>query len=138
MKYRLMDVLACPYDKTFPLRLVVLSENVKDREYTGKVPFCELYCAYKGMNIKDMEDPSKAPCAECYKHEIGEGILYCEKCHRWYPIKEDIPILLPDELRNINDDKEFLSKIKDKLSKIDPKLAEDIINNGNPINLKQG
>jgi len=46
--------------------------------------------------------------------------------------------LLPDELRNINEDKEFLSKIKDKLSKIDPKLAEDIINNGNPINLKQG
>jgi len=70
--------------------------------------------------------------------KVGEGILYCEKCHRWYPIKEDIPILLPDELRNINEDKEFLSKIKDKLSKIDPKLAEDIINNGNPINLKQG
>ncbi|MEZ0247652.1 MAG: Trm112 family protein, partial [Thermoproteus sp.] len=23
MKYRLMDVLACPYDKTFPLKLVV-------------------------------------------------------------------------------------------------------------------
>ncbi len=27
MKYRLMDVLACPYDKTFPLTLIVLREK---------------------------------------------------------------------------------------------------------------
>lgn len=54
-----------------------------------------------------------------------------------YPIKEDIPILLPDELRNLNEDKEFLAKIKDRLTKVDPKLADEIINNGNPINLKQ-
>ncbi|MCG2867413.1 MAG: Trm112 family protein, partial [Vulcanisaeta sp.] len=46
MKYRLMDVLACPYCKTFPLTLVVLREKgYPERKYEwSKKPFCEEYC----------------------------------------------------------------------------------------------
>ena len=33
------------------------------------------------------------------KDEIVEGIIVCPKCNRWYPIREEIPEMLPDELR---------------------------------------
>lgn len=33
------------------------------------------------------------------KEEIVEGMLVCQECGRWYPIIEEIPQLLPDDLR---------------------------------------
>ena len=60
MKKRLMDILACPIDKYYPLDLKVSKED----------------------------------------DEIAEGMIVCPKCLRWYPIKDEIPELLPDELRN--------------------------------------
>ena len=48
---------------------------------------------------------------------VIEGILTCSKCSRFYPILEEIPILLPDELRDKKQDIEFLEKNKDKLPK---------------------
>lgn len=41
---------------------------------------------------------------------ISEGIIFCSKCSRYYPIIEEIPIMLPDELRDKNQDIEFLNK----------------------------
>ena len=46
---------------------------------------------------------------------IVEGTLYCDKCSRFYPIIEEIPILLPDELRDKKQDIEFLERNKRKL-----------------------
>ncbi len=46
---------------------------------------------------------------------IIEGILYCIRCRRFYPIIDEIPILLPDELRNEDGDKKFLKNNKKKL-----------------------
>lgn len=46
---------------------------------------------------------------------VMEGALYCSKCSRFYPIIEEIPILLPDELRDKKQDIEFLSKNQDRL-----------------------
>ncbi|MEM4000882.1 MAG: Trm112 family protein, partial [Saccharolobus sp.] len=47
MKYRLMDLLACPMCKHFPLKLFVFSEKEIDRKLSqeDKKPLCELYCA---------------------------------------------------------------------------------------------
>ncbi|MHA1847780.1 MAG: Trm112 family protein [Promethearchaeota archaeon] len=42
--------------------------------------------------------------------EIEEGVMWCTKCNRWYPIRETIPQMLPDELRNENEDIQFLEK----------------------------
>ncbi|MDE1728707.1 MAG: Trm112 family protein [Thaumarchaeota archaeon] len=71
MNRKLMEILACPIDKHFPLELVELASK---------------------------------------EEIISEGIIFCSKCSRYYPIIEEIPIMLPDELRDKNQDIEFLSK----------------------------
>ena len=42
--------------------------------------------------------------------EIVEGVIVCSKCLRWYPIREEIPEMLPDELRKESEDLPFLKK----------------------------
>lgn len=42
--------------------------------------------------------------------EIEEGMLTCSECGRWYPIIETIPHMLPDELREEREDRDFLVK----------------------------
>ncbi len=59
---------------------------------------------------------------------IVEGVLFCISCSRFYPIIEEIPIMLPDELRNKEQDIEFLKKNKDALS-------DKIILHGKPWHL---
>ena len=76
MNKKLIEILACPIDKHFPLELV---------ELTSKDEI------------------------------IYEGIIFCSKCSRYYPIIEEIPIMLPDELRDKNQDIEFLNKYKNVL-----------------------
>jgi uncharacterized protein YbaR (Trm112 family) len=41
---------------------------------------------------------------------ITMGLLYCVKCTRFYPIIEQIPVMLPDELRDKEKDLEFLQR----------------------------
>ena len=59
---------------------------------------------------------------------ISEGVLYCTTCSRFYPIIEEIPIMLPDELRDKKQEMSFLKKYKDK-------LPEKIISEANPWHL---
>jgi uncharacterized protein YbaR (Trm112 family) len=47
--------------------------------------------------------------------EIESGILFCEKCNRWFPIIETIPQMLPDEYRDEEKEKEFLKTNKSLL-----------------------
>ena len=89
MNKTMMDILACPMDKHYPL---------------------ELFDINKKGNI------------------IYEGALFCTKCSRFYPIIEEIPIMLPDELRNKKQEIEFLKNYKDK-------LPEKIITKANPWHL---
>ncbi len=129
MKYRLLDLLACPMCKHFPLELIVIEEkNYSDRKIPGQPPLCELYCGYKEKMIKDLKE--QPPCDECIKKEIVTGVLYCRKCGRWYPIINTIPHMLPDYIRENEKDREleFLSKYKDK-------LPEKIFLKGKPHNL---
>ena len=59
---------------------------------------------------------------------ITEGALFCTKCFRFYPIIEEIPIMLPDELRDKKHEMEFLKNNKET-------LPEKIISNGKPWHL---
>ena len=63
------------------------------------------------------------------KDEIIEGLIVCPKCLRWYPIRDEIPEMLPDELRKGTEDLPFLKKWKTK-------IPEKIVTEGNPFNLK--
>ena len=89
MNKTMIDILACPIDKSHPLELFEIKE--KD-------------------NV------------------ILEGALFCPKCSRFYPIIEEIPIMLPDELRDKKQEIEFLKNNKEQ-------LPEKIISNANPWHL---
>lgn len=60
--------------------------------------------------------------------EIVEGMIVCPKCLRWYPIRDEIPEMLPDELRNMRDEIEFLKKWRER-------VPEKILLEGKPFNL---
>ena len=89
MNKTMMNILACPMDKNYPLELYEIKE--KD-------------------NV------------------ITEGALFCSKCSRFYPIIEEIPIMLPDELRDMVQEMEFLKNNKKD-------LPEKIITMANPWHL---
>ena len=59
------------------------------------------------INIKEDKDNADAI--------ITEGILFCNKCYRFYPIIDEIPVLLPDELREKQKDINFLHKWHNKI-----------------------
>lgn len=40
--------------------------------------------------------------------EIETGLLLCPKCERWFPIRDSIPQMLPDEYRNEKEEIDFL------------------------------
>jgi uncharacterized protein YbaR (Trm112 family) len=61
--------------------------------------------------------------------ELGEGLLFCPECNRWYPIGsavEGIPELMPDELREEEKDLEWLAKWKDV-------APEGVLSRGKPF-----
>ena len=47
--------------------------------------------------------------------EIESGLLFCDKCHRWFPIIDTIPQMLPDEYRDQEKDANFLETNKNLL-----------------------
>jgi uncharacterized protein YbaR (Trm112 family) len=63
------------------------------------------------------------------KSEIVEGLITCPKCLRWYPIKDEIPEMLPDELREKKDELIFLRKWQTQ-------IPENILTEGKPFNIR--
>lgn len=65
------------------------------------------------------------------KEEVSEGLIVCGKCGRWYPIIDEIPHMLPDELRDKREDLGFLEKWRSQ-------APSQVVNGGRPFNLKTG
>ena len=63
------------------------------------------------------------------KDEIVEGLMICSECNRYYPIIEEIPRMLPDDLRSEKEDLTFLKKWRDK-------IPSEILQRGKPSSLK--
>ncbi|MBA3751156.1 MAG: hypothetical protein H0X03_09770 [Nitrosopumilus sp.] len=63
-----------------------------------------------------------------YDEIIEEGLLFCNSCLRFYPIVEEIPIILPDDLRDKNHDLELLKKWSNS-------LPEKVVNKALPWHL---
>ncbi|MFX0080236.1 MAG: Trm112 family protein [Candidatus Hodarchaeota archaeon] len=207
MKPWLFDILACPIDKYFPLKLYIFSFETKSEEFQG---FIDIYekrdlisikeeklievsqekdfflikdnitiektplKTYLGMiissineldNIFDKTENTyskksfniikkeiKYKITEFEKKnnfnnvenifpeiyflnklkvetEIESGLLFCDKCKRWYPIIDTIPQMLPDQFRDKKKEMDFL-KIHKNL------LDEEFFNqNLKPFNL---
>lgn len=89
MKREILDILACPIDKYYPLELI---------------------------EINSRDDV------------VIDGVLLCSNCNRFYPIIDEIPVMLPDKLRNQDEDIKFLLKWVDK-------LPEKVVYNGQPVHL---
>jgi uncharacterized protein YbaR (Trm112 family) len=128
LKYRLMDILACPICKAFPLELQVLEAFKGEAKRRDKVG-CELYCVYNGGMIKEIQKPDLVEdCEVCFSYDLKEASLACPKCGRWYPVMDGIPHMLPDELRNESEDRQFLEKYRDR-------LQEKVVKSGIPFHL---
>lgn len=91
----MLDILACPIDKHYPLELIQID-------------------ASEDTNVKELV--------------IKEGVLFCSECSRFYPIIEEIPVLLPDDLRDREKDIQFLRKWEQK-------IPDKITKNGKPWHL---
>lgn len=92
MKRRLLDILACPNDKHFPLELTVKVE----REAPGHPFTCETFCAQSGIEVEESPvDPGA--CGDCATTEVVEGELFCPACQSVFPVLDGIPRLLADQ-----------------------------------------
>ncbi|HSF50095.1 MAG TPA: Trm112 family protein [Nitrososphaeraceae archaeon] len=134
MKKHMLDILACPMDKNYPLDLIELHvkelENDNLRESNFKFPNDEKKTKKNNLTVNQEINNIRA---EVNKDKdkvivIIEGILYCRKCLRFYPIIDEIPIMLPDELREKEKDLEFLNKWKNN-------IPQKILKNANPWHL---
>lgn len=115
MHYRLMDILACPICKAFPLGLQVLDAAKGEEKHREKVG-CELYCVYNGGLIAHLGKPDLVKdCEICFSYDLKEALLTCKNCGRWYPVIDSIPHMLPDDLRKEPEDREFLVRHESKI-----------------------
>ncbi len=124
MKHRLMDLLACPVEKGWPLKMEIIEEETDERELELPIVndetqvVCRYYCNYKNyvlVNVNEKGEEVPKPldeikkhvtledCKKCFKIEIKKGMLYCPKdSTHTYKIKDGIPIMLtPDQIKEI-------------------------------------
>ena len=194
MKPWLFDILACPIDKNFPLKLYIFSFETKNIDFTNFIKVLENrnlefikqedlieigeengnllikdtiiiektnlknYISLILLSIDELDNFSdrtdnkfsskcftiiqsqiKPKIQEFLKNlnpnqlnnimpelyflnkiktetEIETGVLFCQKCNRWYPIIDTIPQMLPDEFRNEEKEIEFLQNNRNLLN----------------------
>jgi uncharacterized protein YbaR (Trm112 family) len=125
----MLDILACPMDKNYPLDLIELqvkefeNDNLRERDFLK-----DDKTSKKNNLVINQENDIRGERTKDKIIIIIEGILYCKKCSRFYPIIDEIPIMLPDELREKETDLEFLNKWKNN-------IPQKILNNANPWHL---
>ncbi len=130
----MLDILACPIDKNYPLELIEL--NVKELEKDHKIKeYFDSFNPNGNNSIAKINNDNNSKIKEAKEIEqnakviiVIDGILYCKKCSRFYPIIDEIPIMLPDELREKEKDLQFLTKWKDS-------IPGEILTNSNPWHL---
>ena len=130
----MLDILACPIDKNYPLELIELNVKKLEKDHKTKEYFDSLN-PNENNSIVKINNDNNDKIKEAKEIErnakviiVIDGILYCKKCSRFYPIIDEIPIMLPDELREKEKDLQFLTKWKDS-------IPGEILTNSNPWHL---
>ena len=98
MRYRLVEMLACP-DCGGDVRLNVLSTSQNNFGESAIHPRCQRFCAFHDRDVESLAE-SSIRCEACYSAEIDQGTLTCASCPAWFPIIDGIPRLLPLSLRD--------------------------------------
>ncbi|MDF2738459.1 MAG: uncharacterized protein K0S93_2320 [Nitrososphaeraceae archaeon] len=125
----MLDILACPIDKNYPLDLIELHVKEFENDNLRESNFLNDDKNSKNNNLViNQENDITGEVTKDKIIVIIEGILYCKKCLRFYPIIDEIPIMLPDELREKEKDLEFLKKWKNN-------IPQKILSNANPWHL---
>ena len=137
MLKRILDILVCPFDKESALELFELKTKAIDKNVRTEIKnlnssssktkeldkFEKQIPGNKSILNKKLDNENEKNNEENFLLNnnsdndlvIEEGILFCNTCSRFYPIVEEIPIILPDELRDKDKDIEMLNKWKDSL-----------------------
>ncbi|MFO1497472.1 MAG: methyltransferase domain-containing protein [Verrucomicrobiota bacterium] len=91
MKYRLIDLLACPHDRSgLRLKDAQVTKTAHTKKLT-RVP-CRQFCGRRNCSVAEA-DVSAEICSQCYSEEIVEGTLV-SPTGKEYPIVGGIPRLL--------------------------------------------
>lgn len=105
----LLSILVCPFDKVSSLELIelVTKNNISlthydEEDYQSSSLENKLSNTIHYNNVND--------ALKEVNDIVIEGILFCNTCMRFYPIMDEIPIILPDDLRDKSRDLEFLKK----------------------------
>ena len=102
-------------------------QNILD----GREPESKIMVGYEGDKIELTETEKEERKVSAERADVFKEARtpwFCPKCDRFFPIIEEIPIMLPDELRDKKQEMEFLKTNKDK-------LPEKIITKANPWHL---
>ena len=124
---RMLDILVCPFDKESSLELFEFSTRNLEKT-DSKI---NLKSNPQNVKLEDSNENKKEDILNDHSNNdvvIEEGMLFCNSCSRFYPIVEEIPIILPDELRDKNKDLELMKKWRDS-------LPEKVVNKALPWHL---
>jgi uncharacterized protein YbaR (Trm112 family) len=104
MRKSLLEILACPIDKHSPLELIEINVQLANQSSSD-------IRNDGSKTLKRLTDNDTT-----YDNVIvKEGVLFCNRCSRFFPIIDEIPIMLPDELREREKDLQFLLEWKTKI-----------------------
>lgn len=104
MRKSLIEILACPIDKHSPLELIEINVYLTNESFSDK----------QSDNRKTLRE--RINNNTTYDNVIvKDGVLFCSSCSRFFPIIDEIPIMLPDELREREKDMRFLLEWETKI-----------------------
>jgi uncharacterized protein len=104
MRKSLLEILACPIDKHSPLELIEINVYLTNESSSDK----------RSDNRKTLGELTYNDTTY-YNVIVKEGVLFCSRCSRFFPIIDEIPIMLPDELREREKDMRFLLEWETKI-----------------------
>ncbi len=114
---RMLDVLVCPFDKESELELFEFKTRPMGNIAQSEEKKSGSESSFKSNNNRAQDSTVKPSNTVDMNNDvvIEDGMLFCNSCLRFYPIVEEIPIILPDELRDKNNDLDILRKWSDSL-----------------------
>jgi uncharacterized protein YbaR (Trm112 family) len=124
----MLDILVCPFDKESSLELFEFSTRNLEKTDSEIISNSNPQNMKPEESIENKKEDISNNLSDNDDVVIEEGILFCNSCSRFYPIVEEIPIILPDELRDKNKDLELMKKWSDS-------LPEKVVNKALPWHL---